>query len=367
MVVFGIGAGAVAPMYVLRALDLGATPWLAGMVVALSGLGMVIADLPAGRVVASIGERGAMAVGSVLGTVGILAAIIASNVGVLAVGILLNGAAGAVWGLARHSYLVAVTPAADLGRAMSTLTGSMRLGFFCGPFLGAAVLHVLGPNGALWLALATTVISGTAAAASRSPSGAKVAAAPASLGEIVVEHKRTLATLGMAALLIGAARAARLALLPLWAAHIGLNASTTSLVFGIAGAVDVLTCYPAGVWLDRYGRRAMGVPSMVLFALGFGALPCTSSGVGLSLSAVLLGLANGLSNGLVLTVGADVAPEGQRAEFLGAWRLTHDIGMFAGPVAVGAISALAVLGASAVGLALVAAVGAYTVHRWFPA
>ncbi|WP_280309726.1 MFS transporter [Nocardia abscessus] len=366
MVVYGIGSGAAAPMYALRALDLGASAGLAGVIVALSGLGMVLTDLPAGRVVASIGERGAMAVGSVLGAVGVLAAIVAPNVGVLALGMLLNGAAGAVWGLARQSYLVAVVHGGDLGRAMSTLAGSMRLGFFCGPFLGAAVVHSLGPNGALWVQLVTTVISGAAMAAIRSPDGSGGAGARHSLSAVVIEHRRTLGTLGLAALLVGAARAARLALLPLWAAYIGLSASTTSLVFGVAGAMDVLMSYPAGVWLDRYGRRATGVPSMILFALGFGALPCTSSVLGLGCAAVLLGLANGMSNGLIMTVGADVAPDGQRAEFLGAWRLTHDIGMFAGPVAVGAISALTVLGGAAVALALTAAAGAYTMHRWFP-
>ncbi|MGY2125320.1 MFS transporter [Nocardia gipuzkoensis] len=366
MVVYGIGSGAAAPMYALRALDLGASAGLAGVVVALSGLGMVLTDLPAGRVVASIGERGALAVGSVLGAVGVLAAIVAPNVGVLALGMLLNGAAGAVWGLARQSYLVAVVPVGDLGRAMSTLAGSMRLGFFCGPFLGAAVVHSLGPNGALWLQLVTTVISGAAMAAIRSPDGSGGVGARHSLSAVVIEHRRTLGTLGLAALLVGAARAARLALLPLWAASIGLSASATSLVFGVAGAVDVLMSYPAGVWLDRYGRRATGVPSMILFALGFGALPFTSSVLGLGCAAVLLGLANGVSNGLIMTVGADVAPDGQRAEFLGAWRLTHDIGMFAGPVAVGAISALTVLGGAAVALALTAAAGAYAMHHWFP-
>ncbi|MFI9414252.1 MFS transporter [Nocardia gamkensis] len=366
MVVYGVGSGAAAPMYALRALDLGASAGLAGVVVALSGLGMVLTDLPAGRVVARIGERGALAVGSVLGAVGVFAAIVAPNVGVLALGMLLGGAAGAVWGLARQTYLVAVVPAADLGRAMSTLAGSMRLGFFCGPFLGAAVVHSLGPNGGLWLQLVATVISGAAMAAIRSPEAAGGAGARHSLGAVVVEHRRTLGTLGLAALLVGAARAARLALLPLWAAHIGSSAAATSLVFGVAGAVDVAMSYPAGVWLDRYGRRATGVPSMILFALGFGALPFTSSVLGLGCAAVLLGLGNGMSNGLIMTVGADVAPDGQRAEFLGAWRLTHDIGMFAGPVAVGAISALTVLGGAAVALAVTAAAGAYAMHRWFP-
>ncbi|WP_245746152.1 MFS transporter [Nocardia altamirensis] len=365
MVLYGTGAGAATPMYALRALDLGASIGLAGVLVALSGLGMVVADLPAGRIVARMGERGAIGVGSALGVIGVLLAILAPNLWMLAIGMALNGAAGAVWGLARQTYIVAVVPAADRGRAMSTLAGSHRLGYFCGPFLGAVLVHGMGPSGALWLQLVTTVLSGAAMVAIPSPDGDQVVGGH-TLRSVVVENIGVLGTLGSAALLMGAVRAARVAVLPLWAAHIGLSASATSVVFGIAGAVDVLMSYPAGIWLDRRGSRAVGVPAMVLFAIGFGVLPLTSSILGLGAVAVLLGLANGVSNGVIMTVGADAAPDGRRAEFLGAWRLTHDIGMFAGPLVAGAISAVALLSVSALALAGAAAVGAAAMYRWFP-
>ncbi|WP_280465213.1 MFS transporter [Nocardia brasiliensis] len=366
MVLYGTGAGAASPMYALRALDLGASIGLAGVLVALSGLGMVLADLPAGRIVARIGERGAIGVGSTLGVLGVLLAIGAPNLAVLALGLLLNGAAGAVWGLARQTYIVAVVPAADRGRAMSTLAGSHRLGFFCGPFLGAVLVHAMGPSGALWLQLATMVASGAAMVAIPSPDGTDGGAETHTLRSVVVENIGVLGTLGSAALLMGAVRAARVAVLPLWAAHIGLSASATSVVFGLAGAVDVLMSYPAGIWLDRRGSRAVGVPAMVLFALGFGVLPYTSSLIGLGVVAVLLGLANGVSNGVIMTVGADAAPGGRRGEFHGAWRLTHDVGMFAGPLVAGAISAVTLLSVSAFALVGAAALGAGAMYRWFP-
>ncbi|MEV0343789.1 MFS transporter [Nocardia sp. NPDC050713] len=365
MALYGTGFGAAAPMYALRALDLGASVGLAGVIVALGGLGMVLTDLPAGRIVARIGERGAVGLGSLLGLLGVLAAIFAPNLVVLAAGMLLNGAAGAVWGLARQSYIVAVVPPADRGRALSTLAGAHRLGFFCGPFLGAGLVHGMGPNGALWLQCATTVLSGLAMVGIRGVDGEQDAGAH-TLRSVIVENRRLLGTLGAAALLTGAARAARQALLPLWAAHIGLSPATTSLIFGVAGAVDVLMSYPAGVWLDRRGRRATGVPSMLCFAAGYAVLPWTDTALTMGVAALLLGLANGISNGLIMTVGADVAPEGRRAEFLGAWRLTHDVGMFAGPIAVGVISSVAVLGAAALALAFSAAAGAVAMHRWFP-
>ncbi|WP_280236197.1 MFS transporter [Nocardia cyriacigeorgica] len=364
--VYGVGAGAAAPMFPLRALELGASIGLAGVLVALSGFGMILADLPAGRVVSRLGERAAIALGSTAGAAGMLAAIVAPNVWVFAIGMVLNGAASAVWGLARQSYVVAVVPPADRGRAFSALAGWMRFGFFAGPFLGAGVVAACGPSGGLWVQLVAMLIGGAMVMAMPEPASAVAASAHLTMRSVVGEHRRLLGTLGTGALLMGAARAARQALLPLWAAHIGTSASTTALIFGIAGAVDVLMSYPAGLLMDRLGRKAIGVPSMGLFALGYLLVPFASTVAGLTAVAILLGLANGLSNGVIMTVGADIAPDTHRAEFLGAWRLTHDIGMFTGPIVIGVIGAVSVLGASAVALGLASGLGAAAMYRWFP-
>lgn len=364
MVLYGVGTGAAAPMYALRALDLGASAGAAGLIVALSGLGMVLTDLPAGRIVARIGERAAIGFGSGLGLIGVLAAILAPNLGVLAVGLLLIGAAGAVWGLARQTYLVSVVAPEQRGRAMSTLAGAHRLGFFCGPFLGAALVHGFGPIGALWLQLVTTVVA--AAAMLTIGSGAPDEPSLRPLHTVVSENRRALGTLGLAAVAVGAARASRSALLPLWAVHLGIDAATTSLLFGLAGAIDVLMSYPAGVWLDRAGSRVTGVACGICFAAGYAALPFTYSVLTMGAATMLLGLANGLSNGLIMTVGAFAAPPDRRAEFLGAWRLTHDTGMFAGPVAVGVVGAFAGLSAAGGLLAVTLGLGSVAMHRWFP-
>ncbi|MBH0780153.1 MFS transporter [Nocardia bovistercoris] len=365
MAVYSTGYGAAAPMYVLRALDLGVSAAAAGIIVALTGLGMVLADLPAGSIVARIGERGAVAAGSLVGVVGVVAAACAPNIGMFAVGMVLIGVSGAVWGLARQSYLVAVVPRARRGRALSLMAGASRFGTFCGPFLGAGPVHAVGPNGALWLQLGATVVSAAAMMSIATPDGERADASERSMSVVIAENRRVLGTLGAAALVTGAARAARVTLLPLWAAHVGVGAATTSLIFGVAGAVDVVMSYPAGVWIDRYGRRATGVPAMVLFAVGYGLLPLTSTAVTVGAAAVVLGVANGLSNGLIMTVGADVAPVGKRAEFLGAWRLAHDLGYLFGPVAVGVVGAVA-LGGAAVVVAVVSVAGAEAMRRWFP-
>ncbi|MEU1432093.1 MFS transporter [Nocardia sp. NPDC005746] len=364
--VFGMGGGAAAPMYPLRALELGASAGAAGIVVALSGFGQLLADLPAGQLIARVGERRAVAAASVGGAVGVVLAIVAPNLGWLAAGMLLTGAASALWGLARQTYLVAVVPDGDRGRALSLLAGSQRFGVFAGPLIGAGATHAFGVTGAMWLQLAAILVGGALMMSVRDIDDGPERIRRG-LRAVVTENRRVLGTLGFGALATGAARAARVSLLPLWAAHIGMSAPAIGLIFGIAGAVDVLLSYPSGIWLDRYGRRATGTPSLLLFALGYTALPLATTASGLCVIAVILGIANGLSNGLIMTVGSDVAPPSARAEFLGAWRLTHDLGMFAGPIAVGIIGAAATLGSAGVALGAVATAGAVAIRRWFPA
>ncbi len=79
-----------------------------------------------------------------------------------------------------------------------------------------------------------------------------------------------------------------------------------------------------------------------------------------------MGIGNGFGNGVIMTLGADVAPPATRAEFLAAWRLTHDAGMFLGPLAVGAAATVVPLGLAVAGLGVVSTAGGGFMHRYIP-
>ena len=73
--------------------------------------------------------------------------------------------------------------------------------------------------------------------------------------------------------------------------------------------------------MDRHGRRFIAVPSLLIIALSYFALPMTESLVGRVVVATIMGIGNGFGNGVIMTLGADVAPAATRPEFLAAWRL----------------------------------------------
>jgi MFS family permease len=365
--VFGIGQGAAVPVVALQARELGASVGAAGLTVALLGLGLVLGDLPAGRIVARIGERSAVLLGSAVGAVGVTLSLLSWTPVVLGIGVGLYGVANAVWALARQAYVIETVPIALRARALSAIAGLNRLGTLIGPFLGAAVVHLLGPRGGFLVELVAIVVAGALMAAMPAVDADRRSARPAqTLRSVLVTHRRVLRTLGTGALVMGAARASRNAVLPLWADHIGLDAVTTSLLFGVGAAVDVALSYPAGRWMDLRGRRPVAVGSLVAFAAAHVALPFTGGVITLGAVAMLMGVANGLSNGLIMTLGADAAPQDGRAEFLGAFRLCHDVGTLTGPLLLAAVTAAATLGVGAVALGGLSALGATGMARWVP-
>ncbi|WP_034807784.1 MFS transporter [Intrasporangium oryzae] len=364
------GAGAVSPIIALSARELGASVGVAALVVAALGVGQLLGDLPSGALAARIGERRALLVAAVVEAVGMLVAALAHSVGLLFVGVLVIGLAGSLFGLARQAYLTEAVPVALRARALSTLGGVSRVGAFLGPFIGSFVIVRWGTGAAYVVgvvaSLAAFALVWLAPDITATPSGAVGSAPPLSVASVLARHRHVLLTLGTGAMCVAGARAVREALVPLWAESVGLTPAQTSLVFGVAGALDMLLFYPSGWLMDRHGRVAAAVPSMVVLGVGMALLPLATTFVTVTVVATVLGLGNGLGAGLIMTLGADASPVEGRAQFLGGWRLFADVGRAAGPLALSALSAVLTLGASAVVLGAGTLAGAVWLKVWVP-
>jgi MFS family permease len=365
---YGIGQGAIAPVVALSATHLGASVAVAGLVVGAAGLGQVIGDIPAGALTNRIGERRAMLGATVLVSLALAACLVVPNVWGLAIAIGCTGLAGAVWGLARQAYLSEAIPIELRARALSTLGGVQRIGSFIGPFLGAGAMKFLGTDGAYWVHLVAALLA--CAVLVSLPDVARTRGqrpvAPQSTWVVIRDHLPVLRTLGVGALLVGAVRASRQVVIPLWALHIGLDPQTTSIIFGLSGAVDMLLFYPAGSVMDRLGRKWVAVPSMFVLGLAHLLLPLTHTVVTLTLVALLMGIGNGLGAGVIMTLGADASPPVGRAQFLGAFRLFADTGNGAGPLLLAGATALLGLGPAIVIMAGTGWAAATAMHRWIP-
>jgi MFS family permease len=268
-----------------------------------------------------------------------------------------------------------VTPAGNRATVLSTLGGVHRIGQFVGPFLGAGVIHFFEMSAVFYLAVATALAATVTVWLARPPKEEKHDSADQPVAHeitkprfwrVLGDHRRMLATLGSVGMMVGAIRGARQQVIPLWGQYIELDPTTISLLFGLAGGIDMLLFYPAGRVMDRWGRLWVGVPAMTMLGIAMALFPLTSTATGLALVAMLLGFANGWGSGIMMTISSDISPPEARPQFLGAWRLLTDIGLGSGPLI---LAAGAALGSLAAGVWVASAVGplaAAGMQRWLP-
>lgn len=368
--VYEIGNGAIAPIIALTALDVGASAGTAGFLLALLGLGQILGDIPASSLADRIGDRRAMILAAGVAVLALFGCFLASSVAVLGTSLVVVGMCNATFYLARQSYLSEVAPVPLRARAMSTLGGSHRVGLFIGPFLGAGVISLTSMRGAYVVAMVSALAAATLLFLIPDVD-APVANAPRvrggiGTGAIVAGNRRLFATLGLAIIAVGAVRAARQTVLPLWAHHLGLSAETTSLVFGVANAVDMALFYPAGRVMDRRGRLAVALPSMVILGCAMMLLPVSRGLLSLGVVAVVMSLGNGIGSGIMMTIGVDTAPVLGRIKFLGVWRLLSDSGNAAGPVVVSVVATVSSLAAGIVAIGSAGLVAALGLAVWLP-
>jgi MFS family permease len=387
---FSTGEGAIIPIIPIAANNLGASLAIAGLVTALLTLGELFGNIPSGWLIARIGERPAMIGAAALSILGLVIAVIAPNPVALGFGIFFIGLSAAVFSLARHAFMTSFVPLAFRARALSTLGGTFRLGYFIGPFITAGVIELTGSaNAAFWIHVVACL--GAAVILVTLPDPTKTFGAVATVrlagrtmreGEALAEResagpfrtiynsRAVLSRLGLGAALIGALRTSRQVILPLWAVSIGVSETNTAIIIGIAGAVDFALFYTGGQIMDRYGRLWSALPSMIGLGIGHLVLAFThnlSSNVSWFIgAAIFLSVANGLGSGILMTLGADLADRSNPAPFLGAWRFTGNLGGAAAPLAIAGITAAASLALAAGAMGVLGLVGAGVIARYLP-
>lgn len=394
-VLFALGEGAVVPLLPVIAARLGADVPTAALVASALVVGQLCGNIPAGWAVARVGERVTMALGGGIALLGVAGLALAPTLALLAASVFVIGFCAAAFGLARHSFMTTRVPLAFRARALSLLGGTFRLGMFVGPFVAAVLLAIFGdPHATVWFFAACLVAvillvllgpdpeedvalrvrprgdSRLAEDTGEPVTGSIPTSERVGVFRTMWRYRSVLGRLGIAAASLSAVRSARQVVLPLWGLSIGLDAQTVALVVGISGAIDFALFYASGQVMDRFGRLWAALPAMLLMGCGFLALSFThdlaQSAMWFAMFAALLGVGNGLSSGILLTLGADVAPQNDPAAFLGSWRTLTDAGGAAAPLVFTGIAAAFSISIATGAMGVIGLLGAAAFTRWVP-
>jgi MFS family permease len=364
---FGIAEGSLLPIIPASAGALGADLPTAAVITGLVMVGTLVADIPAARLINLIGERKAMLSAAAVGSAGVLVALLSTTLWVLGAGMFLLGASVSVFALARHSFLTEAVPYSHRARSLSILGVVFRAGHFIGPMIGALLITLIDIQAVYWsavifCALAAIVLLFVKPDVMPDTPGTTKGAT----WMVAKRESRKLATMGLVSAIMGSLRTARIVGLPLWALHIGLSPAVTALYIGIAGALDLALSYSSGQIMDRFGRRWSALPTLLGLSLTFALLTIANDPTTFLTVALIMSVANGVGSGIILVIGSDLAPKGERNEFLASYRLLVDAGVAATPLAISGITALFGLATAMFWVTGTGVIGAVLAHRYLP-
>lgn len=359
--------GALLPILPVSAVGYGYSLAEAGVVAAVMMIATLLFEIPASWITNRIGERRAMVAGTALGAFTTAIAFLHLGYLSLLMAATLFGAAHSLFGLARHSLLAELVPTEHRPKSMSLLGGMFRGGMAFGPILGSAFIALYGLEAGYLAALLLCLVAGVSVFATPSerlktpPSGQE-----GNVWVVAKKESKKLITLGVASAIISAGRTIRLIGLPLLAIQLSLDPAETSFIFGLTGLIDFALFYLSGIIMDRYGKFWASVPTLLALGTTYLFSFLVTDSLSFWIIASVTALANALSAGINMVLGADLAPPGARSEFLASFRMLTSGGVAIAPIAISSLTALIGLSGALATTGLLNFLGAWLFWKYLP-
>ncbi|MDO5644308.1 MAG: MFS transporter [Dermabacter sp.] len=366
---FGVGIGAVMPVMVVAAIEVGASKALASAIIALAGAAALVSTVPVGTLIDRVGDKRSMALATLLAavTLGIsvyaLAIPTTLSLALFIGAALLRAPAMVAWNLARQAVVADTVPPTQRGRAMTALGGTMRAGNLVGPLLGSLLLLVFP----LWSVFAFCSLTALVATGllfvkrlNRDFDSLTTRNREAiTEDEEAVGVRWTAVTLaGIAVATLGVARVGQPILLALWGLHLGWSAAQISFLVAVGAAIELCLMIPGGYLKDRLGRTPVLATCLAIYGAGFVLIALWPTSIGFIVAVSIMSIGNGFGAGIFMTIGADLSPARGRARFLSIWSLYSQGGTLGGPLAISGLLLVASLPVAVVAVGATAMAGA---------
>ena len=324
----------------------------AAQIVTAFAIGKFIGTVIGGIVLDRMGTRVGLIAGPLVASVASFAAVIAPWLSAILGLVLVMGAADSLWSSAREIAGIDLADPKQRGRVMSSLHGTYNLGAAVCPLLGGWLTEMFSYKAAfVGYAIATALAVGlgfvsretrpTLASSNvkqkknrRSSQFQHVLrGARGLLSEIRPDLRSTYLALVLATVASQSQRILVQSILPIYAGfYLQLSPTRIGMLFSISGIIVFAMIIPAGLVMDRVGRKWCTVPSTGIPALVFVLIPLTSSFTQLSILVGLSGLAQGLSLGSIATSTYDVVPSHVRGRLQAARRTVAELGSGLAPM-----------------------------------
>jgi MFS transporter, DHA1 family, multidrug resistance protein len=361
-----LGFGSVMPVLALYARSFGVTQSAIGLAIAVYGLARVLVSMPVGRLTDVVGRRTALALGGLVTAAGNLICALAPSFAVFVAARFVAGVGAALVLVAGQIVLADITTPAHRGRVMAIYQGVFVFAVGIGPLPGGALAEHFG----LAAPFLVYAVMGTLAAAvawfqipdtrATGPSAADATEPPPFAAQVRLLTGHTgFVLVALVSFMNAVARTGALFnVIPVLARdRLALSTDRIGVGLALSSLVGLVLAYPAGVLVDRWGRKVVIVPATIVAGVSLVLFLTASSYAWFLVACVTWSIAVGVSGAAPAAYAADVAPPGMNAAAMSTFRMLADFGYVLGPIALGvvtdAVGANAALGGTAACLVVV--------------
>ena len=349
-----LGFGSIVPALALYARSFGVTQSAIGLAIAVYGLARFLIAVPAGRLADALGRRATLAVGGVVSALGNLLCALAPTYPAF-VGARFVAGAGAALVLTTGLIVLAdISTPSNRGRMMSVYQGVFIFAVGIGPFPGGLLATHWGLAAPFFAYAATSLLASIVAWLAIPETRPARPAGELETAEVSFRVQLRLLTAHPGFLLVSliafvnavARTGALFNIIPILARdRLALDPDRIGFGLALASVVGLALAYPAGVLVDRYGRKIIIVPSTILSGVSLVLFLTAPTYAWFLVACAAWSVAMGISGAAPAAYAADTAPGGMNAAALSTYRMLADLGYVIGPIALGLAADLA--GASA--------------------
>lgn len=348
-----LGFGAVVPVIALYAEDFDVSQTAIGLTIAIYGFARFLINVPAGQLADKVGRKSTLAVGGAITVAGTILCALAPNYETLLIARFIAGASGAFVLTAGQIVLADIATPQNRGRVMAIYQGVFIFAVGAGSFPGGWLATHVSLSSPFWanasLAALVTVLAlvfvpETGPIASLVVSTDQIRPAP-SKPSFRQQVQVLAATPGFLLISIVSfvaffARTGGLFnVIPLLAENdIGLAPDQIGFGIGMISVVGLLLVYPSGILVDRFGRKAVIVPSAILSAAAMMLFAFAGSLTTFMIASFFWSISTGVAGAAPAAYAADLAPRDMIAPAMSIYRTVADLGYVVGPLLLGAIS-----------------------------
>ena len=316
------------------------------------GLARLICDLPGGYLIQRVKQEKILVLGAAILLAGSVLVTLASTYELLLAGRVVAGTGSSLLNISALSILNLKATASNRGRTLSMYAAFSLCGSALGPGLGGIAASFFGWRGSFGASavaafLALACVASYLASSSRAPRGSvsgheNKSDSHRSAGDVPAPARSFLVGAFTANfstfVLLFALEGFNNTIIPLYGSTVlGLGPGILGFTLGVMAIARFAVSFCGGILSDRYGRTAILIPCLLLAGTGTVMLRFAHSFTVFFAVCIVFALGR-MANNVNLALLGDVTPREKMGMMIGVNRFLADLGLTAGPWAMGMVA-----------------------------